>query len=92
MNSVNLFDCLTRVINISGIKDGEALLNPPALLVESEKGQVGFTLQLECVVLFPTSLVISEKTVCKYLRTTILSTLLLLKRQRSFHSDISSNV
>ncbi|TVY13020.1 Spindle pole body component alp4 [Lachnellula arida] len=67
MNSVNLFDCLTRVINISGIEDGEALLNPPAPPVESEKGPVGFTsLQLDCVVPFPASLVISRKTIWRY--------------------------
>lgn len=72
MNSVDLFDCLTRVINISGIEDGEELLNPPAPPVESEKGPVGFTsLQLDCIVPFPASLVISRKTICEYLRTTV---------------------
>lgn len=66
MKNINLIDCLTRVINISSIEDGEALLNPPAPPVESEKGPIGFTsLQFDCVVPFPVSLVISRKTVFK---------------------------
>jgi len=66
MNSINLVDSLTRVINISGIEDGEVLLNPPAPPSEIEKGPIGFSsLQFDCVVPFPASLVISRKTVCK---------------------------
>lgn len=66
MNSVNLIDSLTRVINISGIEDGEVLFNQPAPPSESEKGPIGFSsLQFDCVVPFPVSLVISRKTVCK---------------------------
>lgn len=69
MNHVSLIDSLTRVINISGVED-EALLNPPAPPVESEKGPTGFTsLQFDCVVPFPASLVISRNTVCEYLYT-----------------------
>ncbi|KAH7356621.1 Spc98 family-domain-containing protein [Rhexocercosporidium sp. MPI-PUGE-AT-0058] len=65
MNKINLIDCLTRVINISGIEDGEALSNPPDPPVESDKGPIGFTsLQFDCIVPFPASLVISGKTVC----------------------------
>ncbi|PVH71218.1 hypothetical protein DL98DRAFT_111314 [Cadophora sp. DSE1049] len=67
MNSISLIDCLTRVINISGIDDGEALLNPPDPPVESDKGPIGFTsLQFDCIVPFPASLVISRKTVWRY--------------------------
>lgn len=67
MNDTNLVDGLTRVINISGMEDGDALLNPPAPPVETEKTPTGFTsLQFDCVVPFPASLVISRKTVCKY--------------------------
>jgi gamma-tubulin complex component 2 len=66
MNRISLADSLTRVINISGIEDGDMLLNPPAPLVENEKAPVGFTsLQLDCIVPFPASLVISRKTICK---------------------------
>ncbi|KAL3417915.1 spc97 spc98 family protein [Phlyctema vagabunda] len=67
MNSISLIDCLTRVISISGMEDGEALLNPTSQPAESEKGPIGFTsLQFDCVVPFPASLVISRKTVWRY--------------------------
>lgn len=66
MNSTNLVDSLTRVINISGIEDGDMLLNPPAPPTESERNPTGFSaLQFDCVVPFPASLVISRKTICK---------------------------
>ena len=44
MNSINLVDSLTRVINISGIEDAEMLLNPPAPPSESEKEPTGLVL------------------------------------------------
>ncbi|TVY83654.1 Spindle pole body component alp4 [Lachnellula suecica] len=67
MNDTNLIDGLTRVINISGMEDGDALPNPPAPPVETEKAPTGFTsLQFDCIVPFPASLVISRKTVWRY--------------------------
>lgn len=66
MNSASLIDSLTRVINISGVEDGEKPLNPTIAPLETDNGLIGFTsLQLDCLVPFPASLVISRKTICE---------------------------
>ncbi|KAL3418251.1 Spindle pole body component alp4 [Phlyctema vagabunda] len=68
MNEISLTNSLTRVVNISGIEQGEslqALAEQPSN--ESDKNAVGFTsLQLDYSVPFPVSLVISRKTVWRY--------------------------
>jgi len=88
MNSISWIDSLTQVINISGVDNGEALPNPAAPPPESEKGLIGFTsLQFDCLVPFPASLVISRKTVCKSSVPLVLSTVesrLLEANKRSF--------
>jgi gamma-tubulin complex component 2 len=68
MNEISLTNSLTRVVNISGIEQGETLQTPTAQQVsEADKGAVGFTsLQLDYSVPFPVSLVISRKTVWRY--------------------------
>jgi gamma-tubulin complex component 2 len=67
MNEISLTNSLTRVVNISGIEQGEALQTLAPTTAESEKGAVGFTsLQLDYSVPFPVSLVISRKTVWRY--------------------------
>ncbi|KAK0735887.1 Spc98 family-domain-containing protein [Apiosordaria backusii] len=68
MNEINLTKSLHRVVNITGIEQGEALQplssNQP---VESDKTANGFTsLQLDYAVPFPVSLVVSRKTVWRY--------------------------
>jgi len=68
MNEISLTNSLTRVVNISGIEQGETLQTPASQLAsDSDKGAVGFTsLQLDYSVPFPVSLVISRKTVWRY--------------------------
>ncbi|RDW79759.1 spindle pole body component-1 [Coleophoma cylindrospora] len=68
MNEISLTNSLTRVVNISGIEQGESLQAPStAPSNESDKNAVGFTsLQLDYSVPFPVSLVISRKTVWRY--------------------------
>lgn len=68
MNEVSLTNSLTRVVNISGIEQGETLQTPASQsAVDSDKSAVGFTsLQLDYSVPFPVSLVISRKTVWRY--------------------------
>jgi gamma-tubulin complex component 2 len=68
MNEVTLIKSLQRVVNITGIEQGEA---PPPLSnqqpIETDKNAIGFTsLQLDYAVPFPVSLVISRKTVWRY--------------------------
>jgi gamma-tubulin complex component 2 len=68
MNEISLTNSLTRVVNISGIEQGETLQTPATQASsESDKSAVGFTsLQLDYSVPFPVSLVISRKTVWRY--------------------------
>jgi len=68
MNEISLTNSLTRVVNISGIEQGETLQTPASQPVnESDKSAVGFTsLQLDYSVPFPVSLVISRKTIWRY--------------------------
>ncbi|KAK4181887.1 putative spindle pole body component alp4 [Triangularia setosa] len=68
MNEINLTKSLHRVVNITGIEQGEALQplssNQP---IESDKMANGFTsLQIDYSVPFPVSLVVSRKTVWRY--------------------------
>ena len=68
MNEISLTNSLTRVVNISGIEQGETLQTPATQPNnDSDKAAVGFTsLQLDYSVPFPVSLVISRKTVWRY--------------------------
>lgn len=69
MNEISLTNSLTRVVNISGIEQGESLQTPASTqpINESDKTAIGFTsLQLDYSVPFPVSLVISRKTVWRY--------------------------
>lgn len=68
MNEISLTNSLTRVVNISGIEQGESLQTPAAQAIsENDKSAVGYTsLQLDYSVPFPVSLVISRKTVWRY--------------------------
>jgi gamma-tubulin complex component 2 len=68
MNEISLTNSLTRVVNISGIEQGETLQTPATQPTnEIDKAAVGFTsLQLDYSVPFPVSLVISRKTVWRY--------------------------
>jgi gamma-tubulin complex component 2 len=67
MNEISLTNSLTRVVNISGIEEGEKFQAPAQTTAESEKSAIGFTsLQLDYSVPFPVSLVISRKTVWRY--------------------------
>ncbi|KAH8592902.1 spindle pole body component alp4 [Bisporella sp. PMI_857] len=68
MNEISLTNSLTRVVNISGIEQGETLHTPATQPVaESDKNANGYTsLQLDYSVPFPVSLVISRKTVWRY--------------------------
>ncbi|KAK4145872.1 Spc98 family-domain-containing protein [Dichotomopilus funicola] len=68
MNEITLTKSLQRVVNITGIEQGETLQplssNQP---LEGDKNANGFTsLQLDYAVPFPVSLVISRKTVWRY--------------------------
>lgn len=69
MNEITLTKSLQRVVNITGIEQGESLQplasNNPS--DSSDKNAIGFTsLQLDYSVPFPVSLVISRKTVWRY--------------------------
>ncbi|KAI0387582.1 Spc98 family-domain-containing protein [Hypomontagnella monticulosa] len=67
MNEISLISMLQRVVNITGIEQGEALQPLSNQPVEVDKNAVGFTsLQLDYTVPFPVSLVISRKTVWRY--------------------------
>ncbi|TAQ83235.1 hypothetical protein B7494_g8439 [Chlorociboria aeruginascens] len=68
MNEISLTNSLTRVVNISGIEEGEKLQTLASQPIsENDKSAVGFTsLQLDYSVPFPVSLVISRKTVWRY--------------------------
>ncbi|KAI1322989.1 Spc98 family-domain-containing protein [Xylariaceae sp. FL0255] len=66
MNEVSLIKMLQRVVNITGIEQGESLQPLSNRPVEDEK-QIGYTsFQLDYHVPFPVSLVISRKTVWRY--------------------------
>ncbi|KAI9171189.1 Spindle pole body component alp4 [Paramyrothecium foliicola] len=67
MNDIILTKALQRVVNITGIEQGEALQPLSNQPIESDKNATGFTsLQLDYNVPFPVSLVISRKTVWRY--------------------------
>ncbi|KAG6050913.1 hypothetical protein E4U17_006343 [Claviceps sp. LM77 group G4] len=67
MNDVTLIKSLQRVVNITGIEQGEALQPLSNQPVENDKNATGFTsLQLDYAVPFPVSLVISRRTVWRY--------------------------
>lgn len=67
MNEVTLTKALQRVVNITGIEQGEALQPVSNQPIENDKNAVGFSsLQLNYMVPFPVSLVISRKTVWQY--------------------------
>ncbi|CAJ2513781.1 Uu.00g019000.m01.CDS01 [Anthostomella pinea] len=67
MNEVSLIKMLQRVVNITGIEQGESLQPLSNQPIENDKNAVGFTsLQLDYNVPFPVSLVISRKTVWRY--------------------------
>ncbi|KAF4126755.1 gamma-tubulin complex component 2 [Geosmithia morbida] len=81
MNEITLTKSLQRVVNITGIEQGEALLQQQqqqqqqqqsmgggqSSSADSDKNATGYTsLQLDYAVPFPVSLVISRKTVWRY--------------------------
>jgi gamma-tubulin complex component 2 len=67
MNEVTLIKSLQRVVNITGIEQGESLQPVPNHPIENDKNATGFTsLQLDYAVPFPVSLVISRKTIWRY--------------------------
>jgi gamma-tubulin complex component 2 len=67
MNEITLTKSLQRVVNITGIEQGEALQPLSNQPVEGDKNATGYTsLQLDYAVPFPVSLVISRKTVWRY--------------------------
>lgn len=67
MNEVTLTKSLQRVVNITGIEQGEAVQLPTNQSTEVDKDANGFSsLQLDYAVPFPVSLVISRKTVWRY--------------------------
>ncbi|PNY27373.1 Spindle pole body component [Tolypocladium capitatum] len=67
MNEVTLTKSLQRVVNITGIEQGEALQPLPNQPIDNDKNATGFTsLQLDYAVPFPVSLVISRQTVWRY--------------------------
>ncbi|KAJ0294543.1 hypothetical protein CBS470a_000840 [Colletotrichum nupharicola] len=67
MNEITLTKSLQRVVNITGIEQGESLQPLANQPVENDKNAIGFTsLQLDYTVPFPVSLVISRKTVWRY--------------------------
>lgn len=67
MNEITLIKSLQRVVNITGIEQGEALQLPTSQTLENDKNATGFTsLQLDYAVPFPVSLVISRKTIWRY--------------------------
>ncbi|ROT38630.1 spindle pole body component alp4 [Sodiomyces alkalinus F11] len=67
MNEITLIKSLQKVVNITGMEQGEALQPLSSQPIESDKNAIGFTsLQLDYAVPFPVSLVISRKTVWRY--------------------------
>ena len=67
MNEITLTKALQRVVNITGIEQGEVPQAPASQPVEGDKNATGFTsLELDYSVPFPVSLVISRKTVWRY--------------------------
>ncbi|KAK3390494.1 Spc98 family-domain-containing protein [Podospora didyma] len=67
MNEITLTKSLQRVVNITGIEQGESLRPLENQPVDNDKNASGFTsLQLDYIVPFPVSLVISRKTVWRY--------------------------
>ena len=67
MNDVTLIRSLQRVVNITGIEQGETLQPLANQPIENDKNAIGFTsLQLDYAVPFPVSLVISRKTIWRY--------------------------
>ncbi|UNI21752.1 gamma tubulin complex Spc97/GCP2 subunit Alp4 [Purpureocillium takamizusanense] len=67
MNEITLTKALQRVVNITGIEQGEVPQAPASQPMESDKNATGFTsLELDYSVPFPVSLVISRKTVWRY--------------------------
>ena len=67
MNETTLTKALQRVVNITGIEQGESLQPLANQPVENDKNGTGFTsLQLDYLVPFPVSLVISRKTIWRY--------------------------
>ncbi|KAJ9131568.1 Spindle pole body component [Pleurostoma richardsiae] len=67
MNEITLIKSLQRVVNITGIEQGEALQPLANQPMENDKNAIGFTsLQLDYAVPFPVSLVISRKTIWRY--------------------------
>ncbi|KAF7550285.1 hypothetical protein G7Z17_g5822 [Cylindrodendrum hubeiense] len=66
-NETPLIRSLQRVVNITGIEQGEALQPLANEPTEKDKNAIGFTsLQLDYSVPFPVSLVISRKTIWRY--------------------------
>ncbi|KAI5463321.1 Spc98 family-domain-containing protein [Mariannaea sp. PMI_226] len=66
-NETPLVRSLQRVVNITGIEQGEALQPLANQPMENDKNAIGFTsLQLDYSVPFPVSLVISRKTIWRY--------------------------
>jgi gamma-tubulin complex component 2 len=66
MNDVTLVKSLQRVVNITGIEQGETV-QVSKEQAEGDKNATGFTsLQLDYAVPFPVSLVISRKTIWRY--------------------------
>lgn len=67
MNEITLIKSLQRVVNITGIEQGEALQPLTNQPVETDKNATGYTsLQFDYAVPFPVSLVISRKTIWRY--------------------------
>ncbi|KAF3360901.1 hypothetical protein VdG1_04766 [Verticillium dahliae VDG1] len=67
MNEITLTKSLQRVVNITGIEQGETLQPLAHQPSDHDKNALGFTsLQLDYAVPFPVSLVISRKTVWRY--------------------------
>ena len=67
MNEITLTKSLQRVVNITGIEQGESLQPLSNQPVDNDKNATGFTsLQLDYSVPFPVSLVVSRKTVWRY--------------------------
>ncbi|PQK10400.1 hypothetical protein BB8028_0002g07220 [Beauveria bassiana] len=67
MNDMSLVKSLQRVVNITGIEQGEVLQPLSNQPVETDKNATGYTsLQFDYAVPFPVSLVVSRKTVWRY--------------------------
>lgn len=67
MNEITLIKSLQRVVNITGIEEGGQLHIQKDQPIEADKRANGFTsLQLDYILPFPVSLVISRKTIWRY--------------------------